>query len=167
MFFELRQYRCKPGQRDNWVHFMEEVIIPFQSSKGMVIVGSWVGEKEDDLYVWMRRFEDEAEREQAVDDRGHAGKVGNVDLDDAGEPVLRRVLLEVDRRGDAHRQRHERRLRDVVGLIALHEEWAFFISSFDCYTPVAIVLSDNHSYVETIIEAVVTRGNRDDLVEKW
>ncbi len=64
MFFELRQYRTKPGQREQWVRFMEEVIIPFQISKGMVIVGSFSGEKEDDLYVWIRRFENEEERER-------------------------------------------------------------------------------------------------------
>lgn len=64
MFFELRQYRTKPGQRENWVRFMEEEIIPFQISKGMVIVGSFIGEEEDDLYVWIRRFESEAERER-------------------------------------------------------------------------------------------------------
>ena len=64
MFYELRQYRTKPGQRQNWVDFMEEVIIPFQVSKGMVIAGSFVGEEEDDLYIWMRRFDDEAERER-------------------------------------------------------------------------------------------------------
>jgi hypothetical protein len=29
MFFELRQYRVKPGQRERWVKFMEEEIIPF------------------------------------------------------------------------------------------------------------------------------------------
>ena len=63
MFFELRQYRTKSGQRDRWVSFMEEVIIPFQVSKGMVITGSYVGEEEEDLYIWMRRFESEAERE--------------------------------------------------------------------------------------------------------
>ena len=53
MFFELRQYRTKPGQREKWVKFMEEEIIPFQVSKGMVILGSFVGQEEDDLYVWM------------------------------------------------------------------------------------------------------------------
>lgn len=63
MFFELRQYRIKPGQRDKWVRFMEEEIIPFQISKGMVVIGSFVGEEEDDLYVWVRRFESETERE--------------------------------------------------------------------------------------------------------
>jgi len=29
----------------------------------MVILGSFVGEEEDDLYVWIRRFESEQERE--------------------------------------------------------------------------------------------------------
>ena len=64
MFFELRQYRTKPGQREAWVRFMEEEIIPFQVSKGMVILGSFVGQEEDDLYVWIRRFDSEQERER-------------------------------------------------------------------------------------------------------
>lgn len=64
MFFELRQYRTLPGQRENWVKFMEEEIIPFQVSKGMVIMGSYVGQEEDDLYVWVRRFENEEERKR-------------------------------------------------------------------------------------------------------
>ena len=64
MLFELRQYRTKPGQRERWVRFMEEVIIPFQIAKGVVIVGSFVGEEEDYLYVWIRRFDSEAERER-------------------------------------------------------------------------------------------------------
>ena len=63
MFFELREYRTLPGQRENWVRFMEEEIIPFQVSKGMVIVGSFVGEEEDDLYIWVRRFNSEQDRE--------------------------------------------------------------------------------------------------------
>ena len=64
MFFELRRYRVRPGQRDRWVAFMEEEIIPFQVSKGMVAIGSFVGQEEEDLYVWMRRFESEKERER-------------------------------------------------------------------------------------------------------
>ena len=64
MFFELREYRTLPGRRDNWVKFMEDEIIPFQTSRGMTIVGSFVGEEEDDLYVWIRRFDSEEERER-------------------------------------------------------------------------------------------------------
>lgn len=59
MFFELRQYRILPGKRDAWVTFMEEKIIPSQEAMGAVIVGSFVGTEEEDLYVWIRRFESE------------------------------------------------------------------------------------------------------------
>ena len=71
MFREIRQSRTPPGQRENWVKYMEEVIIPFQVSKGMVIVGSFTGEQErptatqdENLYVWIRRFESEEDRER-------------------------------------------------------------------------------------------------------
>ena len=62
MFFELRHYRCNPGKRDAWVKFMEDVIIPFQVSKGMVIVGSFTAEDDDNSYIWIRRFASEEER---------------------------------------------------------------------------------------------------------
>jgi hypothetical protein len=62
MFFELRSYHTKPGMRDAWVRLMEDVVIPFQSSKGMVIVASFVGEEDPEHYVWIRRFESEADR---------------------------------------------------------------------------------------------------------
>lgn len=64
MFFELRLYRINPGQRERWVKFMEEVIIPFQVSKGMVVVGSFIAQEDPDLYIWIRRFESEEERER-------------------------------------------------------------------------------------------------------
>ena len=49
---------------DDWVRCMEEVIIPFQVARGMVIAGSFRGEQDDSTYVWLRRFESEAERER-------------------------------------------------------------------------------------------------------
>ena len=64
MFFELRQYRMVEGQKENWVKLMEEKIIPFQIAQGMVVIGSFVGEQEEDLYVWIRRFESEEQREE-------------------------------------------------------------------------------------------------------
>ena len=53
-----------PGKMDAWLKYMEEEIIPFQVSKGMVITGSYRGEKDDSVYVWTRRFESEVERER-------------------------------------------------------------------------------------------------------
>ena len=64
MFYELRQYKIHPGRMDEWVEFMEKDIIPFQVSQGMVITGSWRGEEDGTAYVWMRRFDSEAERER-------------------------------------------------------------------------------------------------------
>ena len=65
-FFEASaSTRIEPGQREAWLKFMEEEIIPFQVSEGMVICGSFVGEEDkDSVYVWIRRFESEEERER-------------------------------------------------------------------------------------------------------
>lgn len=62
-FYELRQYHVLPGKMEEWVKMMEQEIIPFQVSKGMVICGSFHGETDESVYVWLRRFESEAERE--------------------------------------------------------------------------------------------------------
>jgi hypothetical protein len=62
-FYELRQYKVLPGKMDEWVKVMEQEIIPFQVSKGMVITGSFRGEADSSVYVWLRRFESEAQRE--------------------------------------------------------------------------------------------------------
>jgi hypothetical protein len=64
MFYEIRRYQLQPGTRDEWVKYMEEVIIPFQVSKGMVITGSFLDEEDENGYVWMRRFESEAQRKE-------------------------------------------------------------------------------------------------------
>ena len=62
-FFEIRQYKIRPGKMDEWVNYMQSEIIPFQVSKGMVICGSFRGEEDDSVYFWIRRFESEAQRE--------------------------------------------------------------------------------------------------------
>lgn len=62
MIFELRQYRLKPGQRERWVKWMEEKIIPYQVGMGVVVVGSFIAEEDPDVYVWIRRFDNEQER---------------------------------------------------------------------------------------------------------
>ncbi|SVB07641.1 uncharacterized protein METZ01_LOCUS160495, partial [marine metagenome] len=63
-FYELRQYKVRPGKMDEWVDFMEKEIVPFQVSKGMVITGLYRGEEDDSIYVWTRRFESETQRAQ-------------------------------------------------------------------------------------------------------
>lgn len=97
-FYELRQYKVMPGKMAEWVKMMEEQIVPFQVSKGMVIAGSFQGETDDSVYVWTRRFESEAEREalyEAVYKSDHwtqviAPQIGGV-LDRSGIVVQRLV----------------------------------------------------------------------------
>lgn len=67
-FYELRQYKIKPGKMDAWLKLMEGEIIPFQVSKGAVITASFRGETDDSIYFWIRRFESEAHREQIYKD---------------------------------------------------------------------------------------------------
>jgi hypothetical protein len=62
MFFELRQYRMQPGKQQEFAEFMDTVVVPFQRARGMVIVGNFIGEDDESVYVWIRRFRDEAER---------------------------------------------------------------------------------------------------------
>ena len=62
MFFELRQYTLWPGKQAAFVKLMDEVIIPFQTSVGMDIRGSWVAEEDETQFFWIRAFQSEAER---------------------------------------------------------------------------------------------------------
>ena len=64
MFFELRRYKIRPGQMEGWIRLFEDHIMPFQTSQGMTILGSFQGEDDPETWVWIRRFESEAERER-------------------------------------------------------------------------------------------------------
>lgn len=61
-FYELRQYHIHPGKMDAWVKLFEEAILPFQIGRGIVFAGSFRDETDETVFVWMRRFESEAER---------------------------------------------------------------------------------------------------------
>ena len=63
-FYELRQYEIRPGKMEEWLDLMENEIIPMQVAAGMVIAGSFRGEEDDSVYIWIRRFENEAERKR-------------------------------------------------------------------------------------------------------
>lgn len=96
MLFEFRRYQAYPGRRDELVAIMETDIIPFQMSKGVVVVGSFVDEHDPDIYYWIRRFDDEDHRVAlyaAVYDDPHW-------VDDIGPRVrelLDRSLIQVSR----------------------------------------------------------------------
>lgn len=94
MFFELREYRIKSGHRERWVKLMEETIIPFQVSRGMVVVGSFVAPEEPDLYVWIRRFEDEEERERLYE-KVYKSEFWKTKVEPLGDEMLDRDHMRV------------------------------------------------------------------------
>jgi NIPSNAP len=63
-FYELREYSVRSGKMKEWLDLMENHILPFQISKGMVVTGSYQGENDDSVYIWTRRFESEEQREK-------------------------------------------------------------------------------------------------------
>ncbi|MBD0742255.1 NIPSNAP family protein [Streptomyces sp. CBMA152] len=62
MFYEIRRYQSRPGRRAEWIRYMEDVVIPFQSAAGMTVTASFADDQDEDGYLWVRRFEDEAQR---------------------------------------------------------------------------------------------------------
>lgn len=62
MFYEIRRYQTQPGRRDEWVRYMEGVVIPFMVAKGMDVTASFIDEEDPDGYLWIRRFADEEQR---------------------------------------------------------------------------------------------------------
>ena len=72
-FFELRIYQVFPNKMYQWVEFMEKTIIPFQTNKGMKIIGTFKLSQTDNFflennqrkmktvkkntYVWIRKFD--------------------------------------------------------------------------------------------------------------
>jgi len=64
VIYELRQYRVKKGKMKEWLRLMEGEIMPFQVSRGMAIPAMFTASKETGLFVWLRRFKNEAERKR-------------------------------------------------------------------------------------------------------
>ena len=61
-FYEIRRYQAHQGLRDDLVRCMEDVVLPFVRSRGMSVTGSFIDEQDPDGYVWIRRFDSEADR---------------------------------------------------------------------------------------------------------
>ncbi len=90
--YELRQYEIRPGKMEDWLKLMEEVIIPFQIAKGMVISASFRGEDDDSKYVWIRRFENEDERERLYKDVYESDLWLNSLSDQVGQLINRETI---------------------------------------------------------------------------
>ena len=62
--FEIRQYQVNPRKMEEWIGFMECRVVPCMTSKGIVVTAMFQGEEDENLHVWIRRFNDETHREK-------------------------------------------------------------------------------------------------------
>lgn len=65
---ELRNYALKPGHRNRFVKFMNQIIIPKQESQHGYILSQFGLREGDDNYVWLRGFADMPTRSQFLKD---------------------------------------------------------------------------------------------------
>ncbi|MCP5076011.1 MAG: NIPSNAP family containing protein [Rhodobacteraceae bacterium] len=92
-FYELRQYVVRPGKMEAWLKLMEEEIISRQTAVGMIISGSFRGEEDDSVYVWLRRFESEAERERLYKEFYESDVWVNELTDQVGQLIEREKIM--------------------------------------------------------------------------
>jgi hypothetical protein len=87
MRYELRQYWAKPGRRDELVELMEQRILPMQVARGVDLVASFVTIDDPDGYVWIRRWDDDEQRE-----RISAGVYGSEEWTGELLPAVRELM---------------------------------------------------------------------------
>jgi len=61
MLVELREYEIAEGAMADFVKVFDEEVVPYQTSKGIVFLGSYVSEENPNTFIWLRGFKDQAE----------------------------------------------------------------------------------------------------------
>lgn len=64
---ELRQYTCKPGQRDTLITLFDRHFVESQEALGMMIVGQFRDRARPDRFVWIRGFSDMRSRQAGLE----------------------------------------------------------------------------------------------------
>jgi hypothetical protein len=66
VFYEIRREKAAPGRGPELARWMDEQVIPIHEAHGMVVVGAFTDTADEDAFVWIRQFRDEAEKEEVV-----------------------------------------------------------------------------------------------------
>lgn len=63
---ELREYEIKPGKTHEWLKWMQEELLPYQRSKGMRIIDTYLHTDSEgvDYFIWLREFDNEESRKK-------------------------------------------------------------------------------------------------------
>jgi hypothetical protein len=72
MQIQLREYRIRHGQMDDWVAGWKSHIVPLREEAGFRLIGAWV-DATDNRFVWLIGYSG-TEGFQAADDRYYASQ---------------------------------------------------------------------------------------------
>jgi hypothetical protein len=64
MLLEIRTYTLHPGKRREFAAWFEDEVVPAMEEFGFTIVGSFESIEDADIFVYLRSFSDEAERDR-------------------------------------------------------------------------------------------------------
>ncbi|NGY62582.1 NIPSNAP family protein [Lentzea sp. NEAU-D13] len=67
MFYEIRTEHARAGLGPELALYMDKTVIPLHQERGMTVVGSFTAAGDEDTFVWIRRFDDAADRERVLD----------------------------------------------------------------------------------------------------
>ena len=62
MLLEIRRYTIVPGKRDEFAAWFDDEVLPFFESIGMRVAGQFVSRDDPNAFVYLRVFDDDAER---------------------------------------------------------------------------------------------------------
>jgi NIPSNAP len=66
VFYEIRTEHASAGRGVELARYMDGTVIPLHQEIGMQVVGSFTVTGDEDAFVWVRRFEDAADRERIL-----------------------------------------------------------------------------------------------------
>jgi hypothetical protein len=67
MFYEIRTEHARTGLDAELAQYMDDTVIPLHQERGMTVIGSFTAVDDEDAFVWIRRFEDDADRARVLE----------------------------------------------------------------------------------------------------
>jgi hypothetical protein len=67
MYYEIRTEHAHAGQGSELARYFDETIVPLHQELGMQVVGTFTAIDDADAFVWIRRFEDDADRDRILE----------------------------------------------------------------------------------------------------
>lgn len=85
--YDIRTYRVIEGCMEKWVSFMATRVVPFIEERGMKVDAMFHGAEFDDVYKWIRHFDDESHRLEM-----RARVYGSDEWQETIKPIIRRLM---------------------------------------------------------------------------